>query len=271
MSTYRDPKAERPRSTKSFWAPVWIISLGCAGVLLFEFGGYLTQQEWLKADNADLTVRAMSSPSDALRVAEQRLEAGRVDFALYRDLLKKALSQHNPDVSAAAFESMDKLLASNLAFADDLRRDLASWPPQVLITTTEAGGSVGSTIETELKLRGMEVFVRATGDPKALNKTQVFCYEQGACTKAAQSVVDVLQEKGYAVAKAAPPGDGFGADGKTQYDEAAKLYDKKRIEIVLADEKKIAPNKPVLAVLRHPRPHSGHERQVVAITSPPAK
>jgi len=205
------------------------------------------------------------------KVAEQRLETGRIDFSLYRDLLKKALSQQNPDVHAAAFESMDKLLASNLAFADDLRKDLASWPPQVFLTIAEAGSSAGSNVERDLKLRGMEVFVQQTGSPKAISKTEVFCYEQGACKQAAQSVIDLLQEKGFVVAKATPRGDGFDADGQMQNDEAEKLYDKKRIEIVLADDKKIGPNKPAQAALRHPQPRVGHEKQVVAISGQSAK
>ncbi len=271
MSTLlRDPGIRRPRPSNQFWTPVWLVAVGCAGALLFELGVYVTQQEWTKADNADVAVRAMSSPSDAIKVAEQRLEAGRVDFPLYRDLLKKALSQNDPDVHAAAFASMDKLLASDLAFAEDLRKDLKSWPPQVVIMTTEAGGSAGSTLEKELKLRGMEVFVQATSNPKAISKTEVFCFEQGACKQTAQSVVNVLQEKGYAVAKATPPGDGLDAGGQTQNDEAAKLYDTKRIEIVLADEKG-GSNKPAVVAVHRQQPHPGRQKQIVALTGQSAK
>src|SRR5271167_302894 len=124
-------------------------------------------------------------------------------------MLKKALSEPDLDVHVAAFESMDKLFALKLASAKDLRKDLASWPAQVLITTTEAGGSEGSNIEAELKMRGIPVVVQRTGYPKEISKTEVRCYDQNVCQQTAQSVIDVLQEKGYPVAKATPPTDGF--------------------------------------------------------------
>jgi hypothetical protein len=271
MSTLlRDSGAARPRNSKYFWTPVWAVLLGCASVLLFETTDYLNQKERAIQDADDLTVRAMGSRSDALKVAEQRLEAGRIDFSLYRDMLKKALSQQDPDEYVAAFESMDKLLATKLALAKDLRKDLASWPAQVLITTTEAGGSAGSNIEKELKIRGIPVVVQTSGYPKEIGRTEVFCFEQNACNQTAQSVIDVLQEKGYPVAKATRPGDGLDAPAQDD-DDAAKLFKKKRIEIVLADEKKSLPNKPVVANLRHLTPHPGHQKQVVALTSPSAK
>jgi len=62
--------------------PVWIALLGCAGVLLFETTDYLNKKERAIEDADDLTVRAMGNPSDALKVAEQRLEAGRIGFSL---------------------------------------------------------------------------------------------------------------------------------------------------------------------------------------------
>jgi hypothetical protein len=165
---------------------------------------------------------------------------------------------------------MDKLFASGLAFAKDLRKEVASWPAQVLITTTDAGGAAGSKIEKELKLRGMDVIVQKTGDPKGTIKTEVRCYEQNACGQPTQSVIDVLQEKGYPVAKATAPGDGFAAAEPTQNDNAAKIFQKKRIEIVLADEKKSAPTKQVVASARHTQPHV-REKQVIALTGEPAK
>jgi hypothetical protein len=272
MSTaLRDSGAARPGNSKYFWTPVLVIALGCAGVALVELTDYLNQKEQFIQDANDLTVRAMGSRSDALKVAEERLEAGRIGFSLYRNLLKNALSQQDPDEHVAALESMDKLFASGLAFAKDLRKDLASWPTQVLITTTEAGGSVGSNIEKELKIRGIPVVLQKTGDQKGISKTEVFCYEQNACKQTAQSVIDVLQEKGYPVAKATTPADGVDSAESTQNDDAAKLLKKKRIEIVLANEEKSVPNKQVLASARHTQPHVIHEKQVVALTSQPTK
>ena len=268
MSTVlRDAGAARPRKSNYFWTPVYAALLACAGVLLFEVSEYQNQQERSIEDANDLAVRAMGNPSEALKVAEQRLEAGRIDFPLYRDMLKKALSQQDPDVHVAAFESMDKLLALKLASAKDLRNDLASWPAQVLITTTEAGGSAGTNIEAELKIRGIPVVVQKTGYPKEISKTEVYCYEPDTCKQTAQSVVDVLQEKGYPIAKPIQPGDGLDSVGPAENDNAEKLFQMKRIEIVLADDKKSQPNKPTLAVLRHPQPHFAHQKQVVALTT----
>jgi hypothetical protein len=270
MSTMlRDSGAARPHNRSYFWAPVLVVALGCASVALVQVTDYLDQNERSLQDAGDLTIRAMGSRSDVLRVAEERLEAGRVGFAVYRDLLREAVRRQEPDERVAALESMDKLFASGLAFANDLRKEVASWPAQVLITTTDAGGPMGSDIEKELKLRGLDVAVQKTGDPKGMLKTEVRCYEQSVCQQAAQSAIDVLQEKGYPVVKATTPGDGFDA-APAQNDAAAKLLQKKRIEIVLADEKKSAPAKQVVASSRHSQPHV-REKQVVALTGQPAK
>jgi hypothetical protein len=239
---------------------------------LVEINDYLNQVEQSIRDADDLAVRAMDSRADALRVAEQRLEAGRISFSLYRDLLKKALSQQNPDEHVAALESMDKLFATGLASAKDLRKDVESWPAQVLITTTEAGGSAGSNIENALKMQGIPVEVQKAGYPKTISKTEVICYEQKVCQETAQSVVGVLR-KGFSDLtdlKATPPGDGLDA-AATPNDDAAKLLKKKRIEIVLADEKKTTPTKQVVASARHTQPHVIHDKQVVALTGQPAK
>lgn len=269
MSTaLRDSGAARPGNSKYFWTPVLIAALGCAGVALVQITDYLDQKERSIQDAEDLAVRAMGSRSDALKVAEQRLEGGRISFSLYRDLLKSALRQQDPDEQVAAQESMDKLLSSGLAFAKDLRTDLASWPTEVLITATEAGGIAGSNIEKGLKIRGIPVVLQ-TSNTKGAGKTAVLCYEQKACKQTGQSVLDVLQENGYPVAEATLPKDGFDAAESAQTDDAAKLLKKKRIEIVLADQEKSAPHKQILA--RRIQPRVVHERQVAALTNLPAK
>ena len=272
MSTLlRDSGTARPQNSTSFWMPVLIVALGCAGVALVQITDYLNQNERSMQDASDLTVRAMGSRSDVLRVAEERLEAGRIGFSVYRDLLRAALTQEDPDEQLAAFESMDKLFASGLAFAKDLRKDLASWPAQVLITTTEAGGSVGSNIEKELKLRGMDVIVQKSGDPKGMIKTEVRCHEQNVCKQNTQAVIDVLQQEGYPVAKATGPGDGDDAAEPTQNDAAANLFQKKRIEIVLAEEKKSAPAKQVASTRHNTPPGVTRGKQLVALTGQLAK
>ncbi|MFZ0841079.1 MAG: hypothetical protein WAM77_26750 [Xanthobacteraceae bacterium] len=247
--------------------PVKICLAGCAGAVLYFAGGYINDQEWLKREGADLAVRAMSSPSGLLEEAEKRLEDGRIAFSVYSDLLEVALDQQDADVRATAFKTMDKLLASRLAFAGDLQRWLASMPPQVFITTT--GGSHGSDLEKELKFRGMHVIVKNTDRPKEVTKTAVFCYDPDPCQQTAHSVVDLLQEEGYAVAKPTPPENGFGVTA--QDDDATKLFNKKLIDIVLADEKKSGPIKQVVASARRAQPRPVQPKQFVALGGQPSK
>ncbi len=260
MSTlYRDPRSERPRTSRHFWLPVWIAVLGCAGAALYMLGGEASNQEWLRKKSADLAVRAMSDPAGALGEAEKSLESGDIDFSLYSRLLEVALGQTDANVRASAFRSMDKLLASGRAYANDLRNEVASMPPQVLIATTESRASAASGVERELKMRGMDVFVVKTSDPNGASKTEVRCYDPDSCRQTAQTVVDVLQESGYAVAKPTPPDNGAAPD-----DQGAQLFNKKRIEIALADDRKSATSKQVVFVARHLRPHVPRVRQVVA-------
>ena len=134
---------------------------------------------------------------------------------------------------------------------------------QVFITTT--GGSHGSDLEKELKFRGMHVIVKNTDRPKEVTKTAVFCYDPDPCQQTAHSVVDLLQEEGYAVAKPTPPENGFGVTA--QDDDATKLFNKKLIDIVLADEKEERTNQTGRGFRAPPQPRPVQPKRLPVVDS----
>jgi hypothetical protein len=165
-----------------------------------------------------------------------------------------ALSRQDPEVRNAANQSIATVLNSNLAFADDLKKELASMPTQVFVVTSHAGEDRGLDIEQKLKRRETVVVTHETRDPKIkeINKTEVFCYDQDACKQAAQSVFNLLQEEGFKV------------NGPTPRDAGTTLF-KKRVEVVLADEKKSEPNKPAEHQATHTRKRKAQIAQLAQL------
>lgn len=242
MYKHNDIRAQRPRRSKYFWLPVWIFLAVCAGAGSLVLVVQTMQEQGSAEESSALAIAAMRSPTDALEKAEARLLDKRIDFSIYRDLLRVALSRQEPEVRNAANQSIARVLNSNLAFADDLKKELASMPTQVFVVTSDAGVGRGKDIEQKLKRRETVVVTRETRDPKIkeISKTEVFCYDQDACKQTAQSVFNLLKDEGFEVY------------GPTQRDAGASLF-KNWVEVVLADEKKSEPNKPVERQATHTR------------------
>lgn len=220
-------KQARPRRSKFFWVPPLIVGGGCIAAAVYAAGAYFTKENWLEEEKAELALTAMRSPSAAIETAEQRLLERRIDFPLYRDLLRVALQQQNPEVRAAANQSIARLASSKLAFADDLKKELVSMPPQVFLVTSPDGTSAAHDIEQKLKRRETVIVTHESRPPSAkpIVKSEVFCYDQEVCKQIGQAVFNLLQQEGFDVA------------GPTRQDAGATLF-KKRVEVVLAGVKK---------------------------------
>jgi hypothetical protein len=195
---YRDARIEKPRRSRNFWTPIWITAIIGAGGIAFSAGQYLTQQQWGDDSKASLAIEAMRSPSGALDEAERQLLADRIDFSVYRDLLRAALSRTDSEVRNAAYRSIHTVLASDRGYAELLKKELASMPTQVFIVATLGSASDAQDIEQKLKRRETAVVIQ---DPsaKAISKTQVLCHGQDICKQSGQSVIDVLHEEGYQI------------------------------------------------------------------------
>ncbi len=132
MSTdTRDQRSEKPHRSKNFWMPIWITGIICVGGIAFSVGQYLTQQQWAEADNNALAADSMENPRYALAEAERELLDDRIDFPLYRDLLRGALNRADPEVRSAAYQSIHRVLASGRGCANALKKELASMPTQM--------------------------------------------------------------------------------------------------------------------------------------------
>ena len=244
MSTdYRDTRIDGSRRSKYFMAPVWVAAACGAGFALFCLGECFVQQQWADASKGALAVDAMSSPSFALAEAERELLDDRIDFAVYRDLLRGALSRPDYQVRSAAYQSIHRVLASGRGCADALKKELASMPTQVFIRTSDQGASSAQDVEQKLKRRDTAVVIQETQNPSnKISKTEVLCYDQDVCKQAGQSVVNLLREEGY------------DASGPTQKDGTEASYTN-RIDIQLADATKSKPSKPNKAVVARAAHH----------------
>lgn len=199
MSTdAKDARSEKPRRSANFWTPIWITAIGCASVVAFLLGQYVIQQQWGDESKAVLAIEAMRSPSDALEEAERQLLADRIDYSIYRDLLREALSRTDPEVRNAAYRSIHAVLASDRGYADLLKKELAALPTQVFIVATRESASDAQDIEQKLMRRETAMVIQ---DPsvKAIAKTQVLCHDQDVCKQTAPSVINLLHEEGYEV------------------------------------------------------------------------
>ena len=183
------------RYTRYFMAPVWIaLALGGMG-MAFILGGALVTDEWSRQDNeklaeykpgglvvvpgasdakadqsggnlgtsesspkpASLSTLVWRSPASALEWAAEGVKHERIEFAIYRNLLRAALAEQDASVHQIAFRSIRDVLQYGGAFADDLKAELKGMAPQVFITTTtsQAGIDAGVALEKELRDVGM--------------------------------------------------------------------------------------------------------------------
>ncbi len=244
---YRDARSEKPRRSKNFWTPIWITAIIIVGGIAFSVGEYLTQQQWANSEQNALAVNSMNNPRFALAEAERQLLDDRIDFAVYRDLLRGALGRADPEVRSAAYQSIHRVLAAGRGCSEALKRELASMPTQVFIRTSDHGGSAAQDIEQKLKRRDTAVVIQETQNPNnKIAKTQVLCYDQDVCKQSGQAVVNLLQEEGY------------DASGPTLKDGAESSY-VNRIDVQLAEAKVSKPGKPARKAMvakappRHPK------------------
>jgi hypothetical protein len=244
LTDTKDARSEKPRRSKNFWTPIWITAVGCAGVTAFLLGQYLIQQQWDDDSKAAIAVDAMRSPSEALEEAERQLMADRIDFSVYRDLLRAAARRTDSEVRNAAYRSIHAVLASDRGYADLLKKELASWPTQVFIVATRGSASDAEDIEQKLKRRETAMVIQ---DPsvKAISKTQVLCHDQDVCKQAAPSVINLLHEEGYEVEE-------------PKLGDASTTPLNNWIEIELAEVKASNPGKPakkpiVAKAVQHPK------------------
>ena len=102
-------------------------------------------------------------------------------------------------------------------------------PTQVFIVTSDGASAAARDIEEKLKRRETVVVIRETRAPKIkdVGESEVLYFDE-ALTQTAQYMADLLREQGLAV-------------GAPKKSEAGATLFKKRVEIVLAEEKKAEP------------------------------
>jgi hypothetical protein len=223
------------RHSRNFMAPVWIaLALSGMGVA-FVVGGYLIADDWSRQDKITLDVFKTASPSSALDYAAEAVKHDRIEFGVYRDLLRATLAEQDAQARSLAFRSIRDVLQYGGAFADDLKAELKGMAPQVFITTTTSKPSIeaGNALETELRDIGMTVVNREARDPAQIAESKVSCYGADTC-KDAKTLVPLLRARGYPTL-----GD---ADTSTRSEDnsddmAAALYNAKVIRVALLDPK----------------------------------
>jgi len=222
------------RHSRYFMAPVWIALALCGMVLTFLLGGYLIADDWSRQDKKTLDAYKLVSPSSALELAAEAVKHDRIEFGVYRDLLRAALTEQEAGAREAAWRSIRDVLQYGGAFADDLRAELKKMAPQVFITTTTspAGVAAGTLLEKELRDGGKTIVDRQALDPAQISESKVSCYSADTC-KDAKAFVPVLLSKGYNLREA----DATSRAEDISSDEATTLYNAKIIRIVLADPK----------------------------------
>jgi hypothetical protein len=228
----------KPRYSRYFMAPVWIALALCGMGLAFLVGGYLVTDEWSRQDQDTLTDYKGVSPSSALVLAAEGVKRGRIDFAVYRDLLRGALAEENGRAHTLAFVSIRDVLRYGGAFADDLKAELEGMAPQVFITTTtsKAGIDAAEALERELRDVGMTIANREALDPAQVGESKVSCYSADTC-KDAKALVSLLRDRGYNVGEA----DAANRSEDKSQDTASTLYNDKVIRIALQDPKQSPP------------------------------
>jgi hypothetical protein len=261
--------------SRHFMTPVWIaLALGGMGVA-FLLGGAFVTDEWSRQDNAklaeykpgtpvivpiasdskadgsvsnpatsetsppkpeSLSSLVWRSPASALEWAAEGVKHERIEFAIYRNLLRATLAEQDASAHEIAFRSIRDVLQYGGAFADDLRAELKGMAPQVLVTTTKAGAGAANALETELRDVGMTVVNSDPRDAAQIGESKVSCYSADTC-KDAKGLLPVLRSKGYTLVDA----DTSSRAEDNSSDEAAALYNAKVIRIVLSDPKPSQP------------------------------
>ena len=253
-------------------APVWIaLALGGMGVA-YILGGASVTDEWARSDNEKLaaykpggllgvplaseakadqlggnpgtsegspkpgssSTLVWRSPASALEWAAEGVKHERIEFAIYRNLLRAALAQQDASAHQIAFRSIRDVLQYGGAFADDLKAELKGMAPQVFITTTtsQAGIDAGVALEKELRDVGMTVVNREARDPAQIGETKVSCYGSDTC-KDARTLIPLLRGRGYGITEA----DASSRSDDSSDDMAATLYGAKVIRVALMDPK----------------------------------
>ena len=181
-----------------------------------------------------LSTLVWTSPASALEWAAEGVKHDRIEFAIYRNLLRAALAQQDASAHQIAFRSIRDVLQYGGAFADDLKAELKGMAPQVFITTTtsQAGIDAGVALEKELRDVGMTIVNRDTRDPAQIGESKVSCYGADTC-KDARTLVPLLRGRGYGVAEA----DASSRSEDNSDDMAATLYGAKVIRVALMDPK----------------------------------
>jgi hypothetical protein len=279
------------RYTRYFMAPVWIALALCGMGVAFILGGALVTDEWSRQDNeklaeykagglfvgpgadeakadqsggalgtsesspkpVSLSTLVWKSPASALEWAAEGVKHERIEFAIYRNLLRAALAQQDASAHQIAFRSIRDVLQDGGAFANDLKAELKGMSPQVFITTTtsQAGIDAGVALEKELRDVGMTIVNRDARDPVQIGESKVSCYGADTC-KDARTLVRLLGGRGYAVTEA----DASSRSEDDSNDMAASLYGAKVIRVALMDPKQ---TQPTLSVSTAPGPkrHAG--------------
>jgi hypothetical protein len=229
------------RHSRYFMVPVWIALAICGMAGAFLLGGYLIADEWSRQDQETLAAYKSESPSSVLERAAEAVKHDRIEFAVYRNLLRAALAEKDAEARSVAFRSIRDVLASNGAFADDLRAELQNMAPQVFLTTSTnpAGKSAGDLLERELQDVGMTIVNRESLDPAQINESKVSCYSVDTC-KDAKALVPLLRSKGYSLGDA----DTSNRADDNSVDKATALFNAKMIRIVLLDPKQTKPAAP---------------------------
>jgi hypothetical protein len=224
----------KERYSRYFMAPP-LIALGlCVSVLAFLLGCYLVSEEWSRQEKETLADYKAMSPSSALERAAEAVKHDRIEFAVYRDLLRAALAEQDAHAHTLAFRSIRDVLQYGGAFADDLKAELKNMAPQVMVTTTtnKAGMDAGDALERELRNVGMTIVNREARDPAQISESKVSCYSAVTC-KDAKALVPLLRARGYALGEA----DASSRSEENSDDLAATMYNAKVIRVVLLDPK----------------------------------
>ena len=196
--------------------------------------GNLATSETSPPKPESLSTLVWRSPASALEWAAEGVKHDRIEFAIYRNLLRAALAQQDASAHQIAFRSIRDVLQYGGAFADDLKTELKGMAPQVFITTTtsQAGIDAGVALEKELRDVGMTIVNRDARDPAQIGESKVSCYGADTC-KDARTLLPLLRGRGYAVTEA----DTSSRSEDNSDDMAASLYGAKVIRVALMDPK----------------------------------
>ena len=198
-----------------------------------------------------LSTLVWTSPASALEWAAEGVKHDRIEFAIYRNLLRATLAEQDASAHQIAFRSIRDVLQYGGAFADDLKAELKGMAPQVFITTTtsQAGIDAGVALEKELRDVGMTIVNRDTRDQ--ITESKVSCYSADTC-KDARTLLPLLRGRGYAVTQA----DASSRSEENSDDMAATLYGAKVIRVALMDPK-LTQSVEATPHASGPKPHAG--------------